>query len=217
MLQVKRITLIRGERLILAELSFSVNPGQLVEVIGVNGSGKSSLLRALCGLLVPESGDIYWCGKPIAQQFSSYKNELCYIGHAQALHPSLTVLENLKFLAMLNSVTIAKSSAEAKKLAGAENFADASSILAKLNLSKVMELPIAKLSAGQQQRLSLVRLLLTKRKLWLLDEPFANLDAAAVNLLMELIRQHIAEQGLVVVAAHQRSCYGNIDVHTIAC
>jgi heme exporter protein A len=178
----------RGGRILFRSLSFAVAPGDVLRVAGPNGSGKTSLLRLLCGLLAPTQGEVRWRGTPIPSLREEYTRELVYIGHAAALKDDLTPFENLDI-----SCRLAAQPAPREALLGA------------LSAFAVPDLPVRKLSQGQRRRAALARLLISERKpLWLLDEPFAALDAAAASYTDEVIVRHLQAGGSVVYTTHQQ-------------
>jgi len=173
----------RGGRDVFTGVSFSVGSGELLTVTGRNGAGKSSLLRTIVGLvgtakgsLTLEDGD---AELTIAEQAH-------YLGHHDALKPSLSVGENLRFWAgFLGTAPV-----------------DIASPLDAVGLGALTDLPAAYLSAGQQRRLAIARLLAVKRPIWLLDEPTSSLDAAAQARLADFMRGHLSEGGLILAATH---------------
>lgn len=186
MLKLTDISLWRGENCLLQDLNFSVADGQVVQIMGRNGSGKTSLLRAIAGLLPLADGQVELNDKKLAI------SDMIYLGHTIALHPALTVIENLRFLIRLKGEHLLVSEASMDKA------------LAFMQLSAYANVNCDQLSAGQKQRVNLVRLLLTSCKLWLLDEPFANLDQSGVDLLQEVIYEHLIRKGMVVMATHSK-------------
>lgn len=181
------LTLFRGERCLFQDLSFELGAGQALLIQGANGSGKTSLLRALAGLLDLEGGEVRWRGHSIRRQRQSYHGELAWFAHRTGCKGDLTVDENLAVEAGLR---------EARLDAAAE-------VLDTLSLSACRSLPFRALSAGQQRRVALARLLLTRAPLWLMDEPFTNLDASGQELVIELITRHVEAGRLCVFASHQ--------------
>lgn len=187
MLAVNGLSCERDGRLLFANLSFSVAAGSIVQIDGVNGSGKSTLLRALAGLLVPVAGTVCWQGQPIAEAGEDYRAALCFIGHKAGVKGELSPLANLRHL---------------QALAG-DGCPQLFEVLAGVGLAGLEQQPVAKLSAGQQRRVALARLWLTKAPLWLLDEPFTALDKRAVGGLTQRFESHLADGGSIVIASHQ--------------
>jgi heme exporter protein A len=181
---------VRGERRLFAGLDFALQAGTLLAVRGANGSGKTSLLRMICGLLPPAQGTIAWNGNDIAQFGEEYRACLAYLGHLNSLKDELSALENLQ-------LTL--------RVAGID--ADAAQILAALDWSGLRERrhqACGSLSQGQRRRVALARLWLSRgRPLWILDEPFTALDVAAVERTRILIEAHLAGGGIVALTTHQ--------------
>lgn len=175
----------RGGRDVFAGLGFSLDAGGALLLTGQNGSGKSSLLRLMAGLLRPAGGDILWGGQPIGEEPEDHVRRLHYLGHLDAVKPVLSVRENLRFWADLRQ-------GERRIEAALEHFA----------LSDLAALPGRLLSAGQRRRLALSRLLASPADLWLLDEPSVGLDHASVGKLAAAIADHRKAGGRVVVATH---------------
>jgi len=189
LLTVSNITCSRGDRTLFRDLSFSVAAGDLLHLKGKNGSGKTTLLRSLCGLFLPESGDIRWNQTSIRALGEEYFREVVYLGHHNGIKDDLTALENLHIAAVLDG----DDSDETRILAA----------LDRIGLGGYEDLPTRVLSQGQKRRVALARLLLTKSPLWILDEPFTALDTAAVDLLQEIIREHVALGGMIIITTHQ--------------
>jgi heme exporter protein A len=189
MLAVSDLECFRGDRRLFAGVGFCLGAGELLYLQGPNGAGKTSLLRMLCGLLPPAAGEIRWRGQPIARLGEEYRRELCFLGHHDAIKEELTPFENLNFSARLAGMPLdEKRSLDA---------------LSKLGLAGREDLACRTLSRGQKRRAALSRLAFDRRPLWLLDEPFTALDAAAVDVLAALIGAHLQEGGLAVLATHQ--------------
>ena len=185
MLTAESITCRRGGRTIFRDLQFTLSPGDVLLVTGANGSGKSSLLRMLAGLLPPESGTVAWRGQNIAHEPDHYHRNLHYVGHLDAVKPELTVTEMLDYWRTLSGLNLAAP------------FPDHFGVLAW------RDKPGRYLSAGQKRQLALSRLILKHAALWLLDEPTITLDSAAQAILLDGIEHHRASGGIAVIATHQ--------------
>ncbi len=175
----------RGERLIFTGLSFALEAGGALVVRGPNASGKSSLLRLLCGLLRPAAGWINWGGAPISDDPDAHHARLHYVGHLDGVNAPLTVAENVRFWAGLRG-----------------GRGEPSAALGRLGLVGLAPVPARYLSAGQRRRLALARLVATPAALWLLDEPTVTLDDEATGVLEALIAEHREGGGVVVLATH---------------
>ena len=178
----------RGERLIFQDLTFVVEPSGGLILRGANGSGKSSLLRVLAGLLPMADGTITWRGQDITDDMDRHRRRVAYIGHLDAVKPALSVTDNIRFWARLYGP------------APRNRVRDA---LERFDVAHLGKLPARFLSQGQRRRLNLARLLMMPSRIWLLDEPAVGLDSASrANLESEMAR-HRGAGGLVVVATHQ--------------
>lgn len=175
----------RGGLRLFSDLAFSLAPGGLLRVRGSNGSGKTTLLRALAGLTRPAGGQILWRGQPPGEDF---RRERLFLGHAPAVKDELTVLENLQFAARLSNL---------------ESVAYVPA-LERLGMARLAALPARFLSQGQRRRTALARLALSSAvPLWLLDEPFAALDADGIERLCAICDAHLVAGGLLVLTSHQ--------------
>lgn len=177
----------RDERVLFSDLSFSVWPGQLMQIRGSNGSGKTTLLRILCGLNQDYDGEIYWDGEPITEQREAFQGSLLYIGHRTGVNRILTPRENLRWIAAMSAPAAAERISEA---------------LARVGLQGFDDIPCRNLSAGQTQRVALARLLISPARLWILDEPFTTLDVYGVSMLEKLLADHTRQGGAVLVTTH---------------
>ncbi len=182
-LQVEALSCIRDDRVLFEELSFEIKGKQVLLLEGKNGSGKTSLLRILCGFREPDSGEIYWCGNLLDNH---YYAQMVYIGHRDGVKDELTVRENL-----LVSVAL-----------GFASQISISQALKKVDLQGYDEVLVQSLSAGQKRRLSLARLLITDNKLWILDEPFTSLDKDGIAVVEALMIEHVNRGGMVVLTSH---------------
>ena len=188
-LEAREINARRGDRHLLRDVSFAVEPGEFLKITGPNGVGKTTLIRVVCGLLPAESGVVEWRGRPVTSSNDEYHADLAYLGHLNSLKADLTARENLRFLAGLRQSL---------------SDADIDAALERVGILSRGDLAVRSLSAGQKRRLALARLLLSGAMLWILDEPVTNLDVAGIGLVEDLIRQHVGGGGLALAAAHQR-------------
>lgn len=183
-LAVKDLSCSRDDRLLFSGLEFNLRAGQILLLEGSNGSGKTSLLRILCGFREPDSGEISWQGQPLED--SGYYADMAYVGHADGSKKELTVLENLRFALALN----------------APGHYSIDQALDKVQLAGFDDNAVQTLSAGQKRRLSLARLLVTHNILWILDEPFTSLDRQGMELIESLIAAHVESGGMVILTSH---------------
>ena len=189
MLDAENLGCVRGDRRLFSDLNFSVPAGALVQVTGPNGSGKTSLLRMICGLLAPAEGKIRWHGENIRSLGEEYFTALTYVGHRNGVKDELTSVENLRVSSGLNGIEVSQDAA--------------TSILLQMGLGGREQLPARLLSEGQRRRLALARLSVCSTVLWVLDEVLTSLDKAAVTLVKSLIEDHLAGGGMAIVATHQ--------------
>lgn len=189
MLEVSNLACSRGDHQLFSGLSFTLHQGQIMQVQGENGSGKTSLLRTLCGFLMPDEGKISWRGEDVRDLDEEYYAEMLYLGHLNAIKDELSALENLRISAGLSGVELDEREAMAA--------------LRRIGLRGREMLPTKVLSQGQRRRVALARLLVSDAKLWILDEPLTALDVGAVALVQELIAEHLARQGMVIFTTHQ--------------
>ena len=179
----------RGDRRLFSGLNFSLSPGTFAQLTGPNGSGKTSLLRILCGLLTPAEGEVLWKNTDIRSLGEEYFTEATYLGHRHGIKDELTCGENLRISNALNGVEISEERIR--------------SVLATMGLAGREHLPARLLSEGQRRRVALGRLIVCNTTLWLLDEVFTSLDKNAIGLIRSLIEEHLAKGGIAIVATHQ--------------
>lgn len=178
---------IRAERTLFQQLSFTAISGQCLHVIGANGSGKSSLLRIICGLLESDNGIVKWNDQTIIHN-QQYLQQLAYIGHKDALKNELTAAENLQFYQASDSIPD-------------EDLID--DYLARLGILACADLLTQQLSFGQRRRLAFARLLISHYPIWVLDEPFTGIDHSGRDLIETLCVEHLERSGIIILTNHQ--------------
>lgn len=188
-LSVSNLQCTRGDRQLFSGLSFQLQPKQLLFLQGKNGSGKTTLIRTLCGLFVADEGDIQWKGLPVQEHLETYRADLFYLGHLNAIKGDLTTLENIR----INHTMSGQKNSD-------DDLLDA---LEQIGLLGYEDFPTRQLSQGQKRRVALARLLVNKSPLWILDEPFVALDIAAVALLQTIISKHVEDGGMALITTHQ--------------
>ncbi len=185
-LNVRKLSCLRDDRVLFDNLNIHLDAGQVLLVEGRNGSGKTSLLRILCGIRLPESGEVFWCGKPIHELGAAFHEQMAYVGHHDGIKGDLTVLENIRLARAL----------------GKPSSAAIDDILEQIKLSGYEDVMTQALSAGQRRKLALSRLLATDSLLWILDEPFTSLDRSAIEMFEGFMLAHTAAGGMVILTSH---------------
>lgn len=188
-LRVHKLECQRGECLLFSDVSFDLLDGQVLQVGGANGSGKTSLLRIIAGLGLPAEGEVFWRGENISHSRSRYTAEMAYMGHNLGLKSELTVIENLHLGMALHGKP--------------QTDAHWQHCLQRVGMQGREHLPVRTLSAGQRQRVALARLLAAGACLWVLDEPFTALDVAGVSLVQDLLDDHAENGGMAILTSHQ--------------
>jgi heme exporter protein A len=189
MLSAHQLSCVRGERTLFTGLDLAVGAGEWLHVRGANGCGKTSLLRLLAGLASPAAGEIRWNGHAMREDVQAYHEAMLFLGHLGAVKEELTALENLELAAELDG-----AQPQREEVVGA---------LHRFGLKGREHLPVRFLSAGQKRRVLLARLVTRKARLWILDEPFTALDTRAVDMLGDVVGEHLAQGGMAVVTSHQ--------------
>ena len=188
MLKVQSLECVRDDRLLFSDLSFSVAEAEVLQIEGPNGSGKTSLLRIICGLRLPEAGQVSWCGESIRANREDYYANMVYIGHLPCIKADLTVAENVRALLDTRSLTVNDETIE--------------NALVKVGLAGYDDVPGKALSSGQRRRILLAFVELSAAKLWILDEPLTALDVEGVALMESMILAHRRAGGSVIFTTH---------------
>lgn len=189
-LQVHLLACSRGDRELFNNINFQVNAGEALRVAGTNGSGKTSLLRMLCGLAYPTKGVVRWNGRNVREVREEFNSQLIYLGHANGVKDDLVAWENVVVSSTLSGKSVGRD--------------EACSALEKLGLGRAVNLPTQALSQGQRKRVALARLQLGQEMpLWILDEPFTALDKNAVAELCMTLNTHLERGGMIIYTTHQ--------------
>ena len=189
MLEAINLGCVRGDRRLFKDVNFSLEPGTFLQLQGPNGSGKTSLLRILCGLLAQVEGEVRWQGENTRSLGEDFFTVVTYLGHRNGVKDELTALENLRVSNALNGIEVSISKAR--------------SVLKQMGLGGRELLPARLLSEGQRRRVALARLVVCNTSVWLLDEVLTSLDKTATLLVKSLIEEHLTNGGIAVVATHQ--------------
>ncbi len=182
------LSCLRNDQLLFEGININLLSGEVLQVAGANGSGKTSLLRILSGLALPEEGNISWNGEAIQYVRSKYVQDMHYIGHTNGIKAELTPLENL---VIAQALTIPRQGFSCE---------DA---LAQMEIEDLADIPVRKLSSGQRRRVALSVLLITQARLWILDEPFTSLDGSSRLVVKQMIEAHACTGGLTVIVTHE--------------
>jgi heme exporter protein A len=180
---------VRGDRRLFSNVGFSLAPGSFLQLTGPNGSGKTSLLRIICGLMTPASGEVRWQGTKINSLAEEYSRSVTYIGHRNGVKEELNSIENLRIASGVSGIGLSRE--------------QAGQALVRVGLGGRENLPARFLSEGQRRRSALARLLTSGTTLWLLDEVLASLDQAAAILIESVIGEHLNKGGIAIAATHQ--------------
>ncbi|MCJ8319908.1 MAG: cytochrome c biogenesis heme-transporting ATPase CcmA [Colwellia sp.] len=187
LISAKHLTCIREERMLFENLDLNICPGDIIQIEGANGSGKTSLLRILAGLSLPYEGDVFFQGEPIAQIREQFHQNLLFLGHLAGVKGEMTAQENLEFNLALHGLDT--SSAE--------------ETLCEVNLLGFEDALASHLSAGQHRRIALAKLWQSRAPIWILDEPFTAIDKLGVKKLEQLFLKHASDGGCVILTTHQ--------------
>ncbi|MCC3703058.1 cytochrome c biogenesis heme-transporting ATPase CcmA [Rouxiella badensis] len=188
MFEALNLSCVRDERTLFSGLSFTIQPGEIVQIEGQNGAGKTSLLRILAGLSSPDEGEVHWQGQNTRRQRELFHQHLLFLGHYPGIKSVLTAYENLSFY-----------QTESGNDAQDEIF----HALEQVGLLGYEDVAVAQLSAGQQRRVALARLWISRAPLWILDEPLTAIDKQGVSTLIELFERHAQNGGMVLLTTHQ--------------
>ena len=189
MIIVKDLSVERSEKIIFENINLSLGPGKIILLKGKNGSGKTTLLKALINIIEPSSGLIYWKGKPLNKNLYDFYNNITYIADKTSSLNKLDIKENINiwkkiFLSKLNNSQITTA-------------------LQTLGLTNFLDQKVGTLSLGENKKLELLRLIIENKKVWILDEPFSNLDEDSIKLMKQTFEDHCAQEGAIIFSSHQ--------------
>jgi len=187
-LGVRDLACSRNDRVLFSGLGFTAYGGQLLLIEGENGSGKTSLLKTLCGFIRPDAGEVLWRGAEISTCMDDYLADMHYVGHSNGIKSGLTCMENLRV---------------AQALVGGNSTLEKVDLLQLYGLGAYVDTPAQLLSSGQRRRLALARLSITPAEIWILDEPFTSLDETGKGFLKQRFLQHLTNGGILVATSHE--------------
>ena len=197
MLLANNLSFERNGRNIFSNLDISVSPNKIIHIKGRNGIGKTTLIKVLVNMIIPNTGDIYWNGKNIKKNINEYYNNLTYIMDTSTSKHEMTVIENIKFWMTLNASKLKTKEMDA--------------ILQLLLLNPYKNTQTNFLSAGEIKKLELCRLIIEQKKLWILDEPYVGLDASVIEIVNETFNNHINNNGMIIFSSHYNPELRNMD------
>lgn len=201
MLHAVDLECVKGYDSLFSNINFTLNRGEVLQITGTNGSGKTSLLNILTGLSLPYHGEVFWQGTLLQDNHSLFHANLCYLGHKNGLRADLSAHENLQlmhsYLAQSTSLTIEQA-------------------LSNVGLQGYEDILAHQLSAGQQRRVALARLLLSKSPLWILDEPTTAVDVDGVVGFEQTITKHLDNSGMVIFTSHQALTFGSHKIRELS-
>ena len=197
---IHNLECIRQNNMLFRGLNFSIKDGDLLQINGANGSGKSSLLQICSGLIEPTAGEILWENKNINKYRYEFQSNILYLGHSNAIKAALTVEENMRII---------------HSLTGEKSNIDYSEILNTMGMIGMNEILVSRLSAGQKRRVGLTRLHMAKSKLWFLDEPFNALDKKGKKIIENIVINHCNDGGIVLFTTHQKMEINNYPLQNI--
>ena len=188
MLLANNISFKRSGRFLFKNLDLAVSPSTILQIRGRNGIGKTTLIKILSNIILPNTGDIYWNGKNIHSYSNYYFNDLALIMDTNTSKSEMTVYENIKFWQNLFASSIQNDEINA--------------LLDMLNINNYKHTLVKHLSYGEKRKLEISRIMIEKKKLWIFDEPYLGLDEVTINIFNKTLENHINAKGMVIFSSH---------------
>ena len=198
MLLINNLSFFRNDNLIFENLNLSLGNGQIIQLSGKNGSGKTTFLKVILNILESKTGEIFWEGQNVNKNIFNFYNQITYIADYNTSARKLSVLENIKFWKGLSSSNISED----------ETF----SLLETFNLKKYLNTETMYLSSGEVKKLELLRLILEQKKIWILDEPYNHLDDSSIDILNQTFVDHTNNDGIILFASHYNPAVNNLEI-----
>jgi len=198
MLLINNLSFFRDSNLIFENLNMSLSNGQIIQIKGKNGSGKTTLLKVILNILIPKTGDVFWEGQNIKKNIFDFYNQITFIPDQNTSSRKLSVIDNINFWRGLSSSKITDK--------------DIFLLLETFNLKKYIRTETMYLSAGERKKLELLRLILEKKKLWILDEPYNHLDDLSIEILNQTFVDHTNNNGIILFASHYSPPIDKLDI-----
>jgi heme exporter protein A len=185
LLKISNLDFAYDDLALLQDISFELYPGEVLHIQGQNGSGKSTLLKLLAGLLEPDKGSMYFADQSIQENYYTFQQQICYVGHKKGINTLLSIKENCAFDLKISSLK------------------EMEALLQRYMLEDVFHTPAEYLSAGQQKKAALLRLSLSQTQLWIADEPLVSLDELSKEIFFDEIKKHLHNKGMLIITSHQ--------------
>ena len=198
MLLINNLSFLRDENIIFENLNLSLGNGQITQLRGKNGSGKTTFLKVILNLLSSKTGEIFWEGQNINKNIFNFYNQITYIADHNTSSRKLSVLDNINFWKGLSS----------SNLSNDETFL----LLETFNLKKYLNTETMYLSSGEVKKLELLRLILEQKKIWILDEPYNHLDDSSIEILNQTFVDHTNNDGIILFASHYNPAVNNLEI-----
>ncbi len=198
MLLINNLSFFRDENLIFENLNLSLGNGQITQIRGKNGSGKTTFLKVILNILSSKTGEIFWEGQNVNKNIFNFYNQITYIADHNTSSRKLSVLENIEFWKGLSSSTLSND--------------ETLVLLETFNLKKYLNTETMYLSSGEVKKLELLRLIIEQKKLWVLDEPYNHLDDSSIEILNQTFFDHTNNEGIILFASHYNPAVNNLEI-----